>query len=175
MELGLEICLQLLWPECWWVGGTSGGIPTTFTTTTFISTVFIPTALSRTFIVTHPTTYPSPLPKTPARRQPPSPQADQQLFASSQKWPKWQFLLTSKLPKMATTCFMTEVAKNGNKWLHFIAKNGNNRMICNSIENLSHFFAISAIFISNNAVRKYWPQSCQKWQTNIPATWRQST
>ena len=28
---------------------------------------------------------------------------------------KWQFLLTSKLPQMATTCFMTEVAKNGNK------------------------------------------------------------
>ena len=38
---------------------------------------------------------------------------------------KWQFLLTSKLPQMATTCFMTEVAKNGNKWLHIIAKNGN--------------------------------------------------
>ena len=35
-------------------------------------------------------------------------------------------LLTSMLPQMATTCFMTEVAKN--------------RMICNSIENLSHFF-----------------------------------
>ena len=38
---------------------------------------------------------------------------------------KWQFLLTSKLPQMATTCFMTEVAKNGNEWLHVIAKNGN--------------------------------------------------
>ena len=27
---------------------------------------------------------------------------------------KWQLLLTSQLPQMATTCFMTEVAKNGN-------------------------------------------------------------
>ena len=27
---------------------------------------------------------------------------------------KWQFLLTSKLPQMATICLMAEVAKNGN-------------------------------------------------------------
>ena len=46
---------------------------------------------------------------------------------SQQKWPKMAILLTSKLPQMATTCFMTEVAKNGNKWLHVIAKIGNKR------------------------------------------------
>ena len=34
-----------------------------------------------------------------------------------QRCQKWQFLLTSKLPKMVTICLMAEVAKNGNKWL----------------------------------------------------------
>ena len=94
---------------------------------------------------------------------------------------KWQFLLTSKLPQLATICLMAEVAKNGNfywpqscrkwqllaLWQKFpkLAINGGillpkmaiNRMICNSIENLSHFFAISGKilhFISNNAVQK---------------------
>ena len=31
---------------------------------------------------------------------------------------KWQSLLASKLPKMATTCFMTKVTKNGNYSLY---------------------------------------------------------
>ena len=35
--------------------------------------------------------------------------------------------MASKLPKMVSTCFMTKVAKNGSKWLHVIAKNGNKR------------------------------------------------
>ena len=45
---------------------------------------------------------------------------------------------------MATTCFMTEVAKNGNKWLHVIAKNGNERNDLELYRELkSLFFAIS--------------------------------
>ena len=31
---------------------------------------------------------------------------------------EWQFLLTSKLPQMATICLMAEVAKNGNYLPH---------------------------------------------------------
>ena len=76
---------------------------------------------------------------------------------------KWQFLLTSKLPQMATTCFMTEVAKNGNKWLHIIAKTGNKRndlQLYRELKSLfCHFwqyFAFSSeIMLSKN---------CQKWQ-----------
>ena len=69
---------------------------------------------------------------------------------------KWQFLLTSKLPQMATTCFMTEVAKNGNEWLHVIAKNGNKQNDLQLYRELKSLFlpflAIFCIFISNNAV-----------------------
>ena len=58
---------------------------------------------------------------------------------------KWQFLLTSKLPKM--------VIKG---------------LICYSIENFSHFFAISGNILLHKVAKNgnYLPydSSCQKWQ-----------
>ena len=76
---------------------------------------------------------------------------------------KWQFLLTSKLPQMATTCFMTDVAKNGNKWLHVIAKNGNKRndlQLYRELKSLfCHFwqyFAFSSVIILS--------KNCQTWK-----------
>ena len=71
---------------------------------------------------------------------------------------KWQFLLTSKLPKMATICRMTVVAKNGNK----------KGLICYSIEDFSHFFAISGNIllykVAKNGNYLSYYSSCRKWQ-----------
>ena len=82
---------------------------------------------------------------------------------------------------MATTCFMTEVAKNGIKWLHIIAKSGNKRndlQLYRELKSLfCHFwqyFAFSSVIIlsknGNNAVQKL-PKmaimlfkNCKKWQ-----------
>ena len=58
---------------------------------------------------------------------------------------------------MATTCF-TEVAKMAINGCILLPKMATYKTICNSIENLSHFFAISGNilhFISNNAVQKF--------------------
>ena len=71
----------------------------------------------------------------------------------------------NNLKVMATTSFMTEVAKNGNKWLHIIAKNGNKRndlQLYRELKSLfCHFwqyFAFSSVIMlsknGNNAVQK---------------------
>ena len=75
---------------------------------------------------------------------------------------KWQSLLASKLPKMATTCFMTKVAKNGNKWLHVIAKNGNKQIDLQLYRELNSLFChfwqyfgfSSVIMLSKNCQKR---------------------
>ena len=64
-------------------------------------------------------------------------------------------LLASKLPKMATTCFMTEVAKNGNKWLHIIANKRNDLQLYRELKSLfcpfwQYFVSSSVIMLSKN-------------------------
>ena len=126
---------------------------------TFIFTVFIPAALSRTFIFTLQQPILSLLPKLRLRGSHHPHRLIGNYLPHRTSGQKWQFLLTSKLPKwqlLALWQKLPKMAINGCILLPKIAING---MICNSIENLSHFFflpflAIFCFFISNNAVQK---------------------
>ena len=60
---------------------------------------------------------------------------------------KWQYLLTSKLPKMATICCVTIVAKNGNKMVDLL-------LYRETSVTFLPFLAIFCFSVSKNACQK---------------------